>query len=164
MMGFKETPDLRRMAEAGQLIDQLTGRPLGESVPARKDPLSVLSGVLKRVQIAPPPSTNNLFLTSGRKRVQTPEYRAWLAQVVPELSKLERPAVFPVAVVLTLVGRPPKINMRRDVGNIEKACGDALVKAGVIPDDCLKYVTRCVQQYRTSDDGPGVWVEVFPDA
>lgn len=159
-MGFNpKDPGLKKMAEAGALIDQRTGRPLGEPVPAR---MSVLSGVLKRVCVVVPPSTNHLFLTAGRRRVKTSEYRDWLAVAVPEIAKLQRPAKFPVRIIATLFGKPPAINMQRDIANIEKACGDALVEAGIIPDDCLKYVVETTQRFVLSDDGPGVWLEVLP--
>lgn len=158
-MGFKtNSPYLKRMAAAGQLIDRRTGKP----VDAPSAPLSVLSEVLHRVALPVPPSTNNLFVTVGRRRVKSGEYRDWLAVVLPEVAKMKRPDRFPVRVIITLFGRPPAVNLRRDVANLEKPVGDALVEAGVLPDDNLNYVTETVQRFVRSEDGPGVWVEVQP--
>lgn len=151
-------PHVKKMMDAGQVVDGLTGEPLATTALAR---LTVLSGVLHRVCVCVPPSTNNLFVTVGRRRVKSGEYRDWLATVLPEVAKLRKPDRFPVRVIATLFGKPPKVNMRRDIGNIEKALTDSLVHAGIIPDDNLNYVVETVQRFVLSDDGPVVWLEVL---
>ena len=83
-----------------------------------------------------PPSTNNLFLSMGRKRVKTPEYRSWLQVAILSFRQLSKPERFTVEVVIQIHGGK-RFNTRRDVGNCEKSISDALVEAGVIPDDSI---------------------------
>lgn len=96
-----------------------------------------------------PPSTNNLFVTIGRRRFKSPAYRAWLAVAVPLLARLRRPEVFPVRVLVTAFA----INEARDVDNLAKPVSDALVTAGVLPGDSIGAgVWETLQRYRP--DGP----------
>ena len=83
-----------------------------------------------------PPTLNNLFVNApGRGRVASPEYRAW--QLVAGLKiNRQRPTPVPGKVRVTYEFRKPD-NIRRDLGNLEKAASDLLVKQGVIEDDCL---------------------------
>lgn len=117
--------------------------------------------IASRVEVPVPPSTNNLFATgTSRRRFVSPEYKAWRAEVYPLLQAMRRPAAFPVEVWLTLCGKG--VSQRRDIGNIEKALGDALVACGVLPDDSLKYVWGCHQVYRPDSGAQRVRVEVLP--
>lgn len=111
-----------------------------------------------RVTLPLPPSANNLFLTTrGGKRVKTAEYRAWLAAAVPLLRELRRPAL-PCAYCYVLLGA---VNPRSDGGNREKPILDASVEAGVIPDDCLKYVAGGSWGHEATDGPPAavVWFD-----
>ena len=44
-----------------------------------------------------PPSTNNLFLTRGRKRVKSPNYRAWISRVLNVMRPYAQPVTYPDA-------------------------------------------------------------------
>jgi crossover junction endodeoxyribonuclease RusA len=94
-----------------------------------------------RVAVPVPPSVNSLYLNvRGRGRVPTPAYRAWRAAAEPVIAaKLPPPPSFPVEVCgVILPGKGWRVTA--DVGNREKALTDALVAAGVLPDDRQRYV------------------------
>lgn len=99
-------------------------------------PRSAQSGGVQAVTIPAPPSANNLFATAGRRRVKSQQYRQWLYLVVPALGTLAAPEL-PTRYLLTLSG---KWNMQSDGENALKAVLDAVVLAGVLPDDSLKHV------------------------
>lgn len=83
-----------------------------------------------------PPTLNNLFINApGRGRVASPEYRAWQHEAGLKLNT-QRPTPVPGKIAVTFEFRKPD-NIRRDLGNLEKATSDLLVKQGVIEDDCL---------------------------
>lgn len=86
-----------------------------------------------------PPSVNNLFITRGNRRVKSPGYRTWLSLVAPILRRLISPNRFPVEIVVTVHG---PLNMARDLDNMLKPVGDALVIAEVIPGDSVAHVRR----------------------
>lgn len=102
-----------------------------------------------------PPSTNHLFLTRGRRRVKTPAYRTWLALAVPQLRVLQRPERFPVELRVTLIGGSG-LNETRDLDNILKPVQDAIVNAGVLPADDLRFVAAISAKYQARADGPAV--------
>lgn len=128
-MGFKETPELRRMAAAGQLIDQRTGLPLGAPVPARvtDEPEAVAS------QPPPPParplirlrvSIPGLLLVSeantrshhGAEMRRKKAVRQAVAAALPRFSP---PVRLPVVVTITRVGTG---NTPLDDDNLARAC------------------------------------------
>lgn len=110
------------------------------------------------VRFTKPPTVNNLFLTAGRKRVKTPEYRAWIDRNKAEAGRMSRPVSFPVRACYRLCG---KFNVRADGANYEKPVIDLLVSEGVLPDDKLKYVTGGRWEYSPSSEEPHVivWLE-----
>lgn len=121
--------------------------------------IAVQSGRLQpRVTLPAPPSANNLFATVKGHRVKSSEYKAWLAKAVPLLAFLAGPKAYPCRYRILLCGT---LNILRDGANTEKAAIDAIVAAGVIPDDCLKYVCGGVWEFEKSDREPTltVWLE-----
>ena len=93
-----------------------------------------------RVVVLLPPTTNNLFRNlPGRGRCRTARYNAWIEKSQPILATLKPPKEFPCEVCLLIV---PGKDWRQssDVANREKAITDALVKAGVLPDDSCRFV------------------------
>lgn len=88
------------------------------------------------VTVPVPPSSNSLFTSAGKKRVKTKEYRAWLERVIPTFQGLLKPRL-PCEVHLTIDG---EVNAQRDGDNFVKPIHDALVAAGVLPDDSLAHV------------------------
>lgn len=113
-------------------------------------------GTYGTVEIELPPSTNNLFATVKGRRVKSKEYTRWIKRNLPTVAQLRQP-ILPCRVVIGLFG---KINGARDGDNFLKPIMDALVSAGVIPGDSLRYVVGCrwflEPNYHTC---AGVWFE-----
>lgn len=80
-----------------------------------------------------PPTTNNLFLNVGKRRVRTKGYDNWTAAGAA-LIALQKPERVSGPFRLTLVANRPD-RRRRDLDNIIKPTADLLTKAGVIADD-----------------------------
>ena len=102
------------------------------------------------LQLPFPPSVNNLFANVlGRGRVPTPEYRAW-KKLAAQTIQAQRPrkVLGKVEVTVTVVA---PTNHRRDADNCNKACLDALVKAGLIEADDNRFVRRVIAEW--ADDG-----------
>lgn len=108
-----------------------------------------------------PPSTNNLFATVRGRRVKSREYKAWLATALALLVELRRPRTLPASIRASVFG---KVNAARDLDNLLKPIGDALVAAGVIPGDSVKYVTEWRINYggEWDQEYPAVLVHVEP--
>lgn len=107
-----------------------------------------------------PPSVNNLFATVGRRRIPTREYKAWLAAALPAMERMRVQTEFPCRIVVSVFG---KVNAARDVDNLAKPIGDALVAAGVLPGDSIRAgVWECTQRYfpEPTMSGPVALVQV----
>lgn len=81
-----------------------------------------------------PPSSNNLFLSAGNRRVKTPRYRGWLDVAGWEIAT-QRPAKIAGPYALTIWLERPK--RRRDLDNAIKGLSDLLTQQRVIEDDSL---------------------------
>jgi len=82
-----------------------------------------------------PPSTNGLFAGKAR-RFTSKAYKSWQFDADAALLQQTPLPRFTDRVVLTLTfGRPDK--RRRDLGNLEKAVSDQLVKHNILADDSL---------------------------
>lgn len=79
-----------------------------------------------------PPSANALYANAPGGRVLTQQYRDWLEAAGWEL-KLQKTKPMAGAVGLTLLIAMPE--RKRDLGNMEKAVSDLLVKHGIMADD-----------------------------
>lgn len=112
----------------------------------------------KSATLTLPPSTNGLFLSAGRRRVKTPEYRDWITENTWKVAAMEKPTAFPVHVRIKVCG---KVNARRDLDNLIKPTLDLLVSAGVLPDDNVKHVTGGRWEYDPIESEPHVvvWLE-----
>lgn len=86
-----------------------------------------------------PPSVNAMFANrKGGGRVKTAAYKAWIAEAGwMVLSQEHRNHRHAGRVRLTLLVRRPEGNRRRDIGNLEKAVADLLVRQGILADDSL---------------------------
>lgn len=75
------------------------------------------------------------------------KYRLWLEKNIPEMSRqMDTPERYPIEVDIVVVqGRDwgPK----NDVDNVCKPIIDCLVKAAVIPDDSVQYISRVRARY-----------------
>lgn len=103
-----------------------------------------------------PPSVNNLFFSTAKGRSKSKEYRYWTTKAVKRLRGWKWEGQYPVSITFTV---RETINQRRDLDNLLKPLSDSLVKAGVIIDDCVKYVVSFQVQYRPGT-GRGVLIEI----
>lgn len=87
-----------------------------------------------RLELPYPPTTNNLFINAGKKRVKSDAYKAWFALASAHIKDSHRQAIGPYSISICC-RRPDK--RRRDIANLEKAVSDLLVAHGVIKDDSL---------------------------
>jgi crossover junction endodeoxyribonuclease RusA len=103
-----------------------------------------------------PPSGNKLFANaSGRGRVKTSKYRAWIkGELNALIAQRARPVAAPASVSITL----PR-TVRGDCDNRIKGTVDLLVRAGVLPDDSRKHLTSVSV---TFGDVKMMQVEVLP--
>ena len=106
----------------------------------------------------PPPLSACFTNAPGRGRVPTQRYKAWQDEALWEIkAQKARPITGRVTVYARLV---PPDKRNRDLGNLDKAIADILVKAGLIEDDgskCLRKIT-----YEWMDEGPACTVLIQP--
>lgn len=99
-----------------------------------------------------PPSVNGLYAGKER-RYKSPAYKTWQSKAVQCLT--DAPMVDgPVSVVYTFT-RPDK--RKRDLGNLEKAVSDILVKMSVIEDD--SFIADMRLKWGETDKGCRVEIE-----
>jgi Holliday junction resolvase RusA-like endonuclease len=118
--------------------------------------------VTQRCFIPVPPSVNNLFLSTGKRRMRTQAYDAWLVEAIIRMQiDLTPVKVYPVAVFIHVEGGK-NFRASRDIANCEKAATDALVKAGILEDDCIRCLWDTAQSYRprTGEADSVCYVEV----
>lgn len=112
--------DAPEVAERAVTAPEMGG-PVSQATPAG-------TGAVWRFTLAYPPSTNNLYLTAGRRRVKSPEARAYVEYV--ELWGLMRAIhgtpVPPYALTIELWAPDAR---RRDVDNAAKVIQDGIVRA-----------------------------------
>ena len=105
-------------------------------------------------EVPVPPSTNNLFRGTGNRRFRTREYKDWAEVAELILATLRPPTAFPCAIVVRVRG---KLNVQRDLDNLLKPIGDALVASGALPADDVRRVAKWEVSYEA---GPGEAVAV----
>lgn len=103
-----------------------------------------------------PPTSNNLFPTSGKFRIKSRQYRDWLAEAQIALSKQKPTPAFDGYVDLTISVEPT----RGDISNRIKAVEDFLVANGIIPDD--SNVRRVMVEWNCHVIGCRVQIESAP--
>ena len=113
----------------------------------------VMPGRRAFVEVPVPPSTNNLYANAGKKgRIKSAAYKAWQEQASFCLMGLSVPPG-PWSIRYTVcAGKGWPEN--RDLGNAEKPLTDLLVAAGLIEDDCTRYVRRVSVDYDPTEGGP----------
>lgn len=105
-----------------------------------------------------PPSVNQLYSNaSGIGRVKTKAYRSWENEAGLRLN-LARPAPIKGPFTIEIQAKRPNAR-RRDLGNLEKAVSDLLVKHGVIEDDSL--MERLVMEWSEEVES-GILVTLVP--
>jgi Holliday junction resolvase RusA-like endonuclease len=110
------------------------------------------------LKLAMPPTTNNLFAGTGRKRVKTETYRTWERAAGWELLRQRPPRIKgPVTVTIEVSERESTDTW--DVCNREKAPMDLLVTHGVIQGDNRPFVRRVTMEWA---DVSGVRITIVP--
>jgi Holliday junction resolvase RusA-like endonuclease len=91
--------------------------------------------------IGAPFSANGMYVPVGLgQMVKSKKYRKWLDLVVPQFKEQLRPAErFPIRIEILIVGGREWTEYN-DIDNTCKPICDALVLAGIIPDDRSKFV------------------------
>jgi len=114
---------------------------------------------MSAINLPYPPTTNNLFLNVGKRRVRTPRYDAWLREGAAMIAQ-QRPqkVTGPYALYLRAV-RPDR--RARDLGNLEKPVSDLLVKCGIVRDDS-DACTIVLAWVLSNPSGAAVTVQVTP--
>lgn len=92
-------------------------------------------------QIGMPISANAMYAPVGRGQMcKSRKYRTWLEKNVPLLRENMSPAErFPVRIEILIMGTYEWAR-KHDPDNCVKPIIDALVKAGILPDDTSSYV------------------------
>lgn len=110
----------------------------------------------------PPPLSACFTNVAGKGRVPTARYTKWTTEAL-WLIRSQRPARFDgeVSIYVALVA-PDK--RARDAGNLDKALGDILVKAGVIRDDSNKYVRRLTYEWVAAGEPVTILINQFEGA
>lgn len=108
---------------------------------------------MNTVEVPIPPSTNNLWRAcrargAGKTRVYlSSAYAAWLPEAILRIKfGLTKQKLFPVSLYVTIRGGKGWTKTR-DLSNVFKAIEDAIVKAGIIPNDNTDYVRGCHMTY-----------------
>lgn len=86
-----------------------------------------------RLTLPVPPTTNNLYFNTGRRRAKSEEYLQWIADADISLMQQKR-GLLRLGGPLALMIRIPR-RVRGDVSNRIKAAEDFLVSRGVTGDD-----------------------------
>lgn len=126
-----------------------------------------------RVVLDPPPSANRLWEIvtpfkkgggRGRPRLaRTKEYQSWLNYAILKIkTELSPVKSYPIEVRLTIHGGKDW-RSDRDCDNAIKPTLDASVKAGILENDSVKYITRAsVSFVRVDKPKTAVVVEYLP--
>lgn len=84
-----------------------------------------------------PPSVNHLYAVVRGRKVLSADGRAYQQEVALAVLQQGRPKAPDDLRLRVAIDLHPPDRRRRDVANAEKACVDAIVRCGVIDDDCL---------------------------
>ena len=104
------------------------------------------------------PTSNNLFLGTGKKRVKTAKYSAWCDAAGWEL-QLQRPPRIKGPVAVTIEVSEAESSNTWDVCNREKAPMDLLVTHGVIQGDNRPYVREVCMRWSSV---AGIRITIVP--
>jgi Holliday junction resolvase RusA-like endonuclease len=115
------------------------------------------------VTIPRPPSTNNLFIGVGKRRVRSSDYKLWATLAGWELNR-QRPAKTAGKVSLTLEIQEPMNGRRQDLDNHVKSATDLLVTHGLIESDDQFTVRKIILQWSKDIEGARVTIEPWGSA
>lgn len=112
------------------------------------------------ISLPMPPTTNNLFAGTGKRRYRTSEYNDWIKEAGYRLNT-QRPPQTRERVSLLIEIEEPKTEREMDFANREKATVDLLVKHLVIQGDSQRYVRSLTMEW-APPEVQGVRVTVRP--
>lgn len=82
--------------------------------------------------------------------VKSNDYRKWLEKNIPLIKNgLDKPDKFPISIEIVIFDGKG-FSTKSDIDNVNKALVDALVKAEIIPDDNIRYITDCQERFVSS--------------
>lgn len=108
------------------------------------------------IQLPPPPSVNNLFISVGQKRVTSSQYSAWKGEADDRLWLAKDHKRFTGKVAVEI-----RLGKRRglaDCDNMAKACLDWLVRHQIIINDDSRYVRKVTTEWDDAIQGAIVTV------
>ena len=105
-----------------------------------------------------PPSSNNLFVNAGKRRIRSEQYNAWIREAGWRLAN-QRPPLMAGKVSLLFEVEEPKTARQQDIANREKAITDLLVSHRVIQGDDQRFVRELTMRWAPVS---GVFVTVRP--
>lgn len=104
-----------------------------------------------RLKIDFPPSVNSMYVNVPRKgRVKSKQYKAWKETALWQI-KAQKPPRMECEVSIW-IGLVAPSRHAQDASNRIKSVEDAIVAAGIIPDDSAKYVRRISAEWLSSGD------------
>lgn len=103
-----------------------------------------------------PTSANKLWRAVKGRNIKSAEYRLWEAKALVAVAQ-QRPGRVYGAYIIHIEAIRPDIR-RRDVANLEKACSDLLVTAGIIEDDCL--ANKLIIEWASSEPSKDACVHI----
>ncbi len=115
------------------------------------------------ITIPRPPSTNNLFIGTGSKRVRSPAYKQWTELAGWELAR-QRPAKTAGAVSILIEVEEPRTGRRQDIDNKLKAAVDLLVTHALIESDDQFTVRKITGEWSKDIEGARVTIEPWGGA
>jgi Holliday junction resolvase RusA-like endonuclease len=100
------------------------------------------------VTIGAPISVNKMYTPSKKFGfVKSKFYRRWIEKNLPIVEEnLDKVENFPIEIEIKVI-EGYGFTDKSDIQNYNKAVVDLLVRAKIIPDDCVKYVTRCEEKF-----------------
>ena len=133
------------MRVTGKAAKQMAKK-LGVEMPKAKSHKVALRGVHAssvHFQLPWPPSTNNLYVNVGKRRVPSQGLRTFKKKAAAAL--LEMTGHVTGAVSVHITAHPPD-NRRRDIDGLMKAPLDAITEAGIWEDDSqIKRLEICLE-------------------
>jgi crossover junction endodeoxyribonuclease RusA len=98
------------------------------------------------IELPMPPSSNNMFVNAGKRRIRSAEYSGWLLEAGFQL-KSQRPPLVAGKVSLLIEVEEPKTKIRQDCTNRIKAVEDLLVSHRVIQGDDQRFVREVTARW-----------------
>jgi Holliday junction resolvase RusA-like endonuclease len=114
------------------------------------------------VELPVPPSVNKSWTFVMRRirrgerakvvKVRSAFYNQWLAPSVKVVKlRMEPKRLFPVKVVIQILGGDDWRDGERDIDNVVKGVFDCLKKAQIVPDDNTRYITETAVKHMRVD-------------